>query len=609
MPNSSNPTPELQHFYISEEQSIYLLKADDARKHRAWIRLCKQQLTKLDYSNIELVGKGAYGFVFAGVDKQHNAHVFKFSRLTLPQHIQDRLEEEAFMLSQVIHPNVPPVIKFEHVGKQGILVMARAPGEDLDKLCKRLGALPVGIVVSIARQLAHILHYLHNGRPLVHGDIKPSNLVYDMNTNHLSLIDWGSAVFAQRDGNGNPVNGNVMDLLSSDQQHTNARMGDVYFIGDEQLNGALSSPRFDEQGAAATLYALASGQASRFGSQVIPATSIGLPIELAKTLDGMLSDDPVTRNRAGDYFLKSMAHSHRLHLPELPKPPLQAEIPVWELTRSKDVETVTYSSRKSFLKEHNADDPIAKMDDLQLEKYYRNFMAGMGDTEKGFIAAVGRVGQYSIVGGIAIHWQESGVFIDSNLATYNNEEKPALILAVNNMVTLARGIRRIGVFKACFFNARDTLHLERTDTSQPFKPSPALQLPFEVGDVPSLEDKSRLHSYFEDGRDPDENLELPKEIMTELGWINQIHHTGCIIFEVLPKHMKIHSYLRLLNPRKQAAFRASLDRILSHVDKIQGKGVSGFMKLPYKNTRRFNHIDKKPDFFYPKNPKAVKNEP
>lgn len=604
MPTSQPPTPQLQHFYISEEQSIYLLKADDARKHRAWIRLCKQQLSKLGYKELELVGKGAYGFVFAGIDPQGEAHVFKFSRVTLPQHVQDRLEEEAFMLAQVKHPNVPPAIKFAHAGKQGILVMARAPGEDLEQLCLKRGALPVAMVMNIARQLANILQYLHHGRPLVHGDIKPSNLVYDVKTNHLSLIDWGSAVFAQRDAQGNPVNGNVMDLLSNDQQHTNARMGDVYFIGEEQLNGSLSSTRFDEQGVAATLYAIASGQASRFGSKVITATSIGLPVELAKTLDGMLSENPNQRNKAGDYFLKSMLHSHRLHLPDIEKPPLIEEIPIWELTRARDVETVIYSSRKSFLKEHNTDDPIEKMDDLQLEKYYRNFMAGMGDTEKGFIAAVGRIGQYSIVGGLAIHWRETGVFVDSNLALYRAEEKAALTLAVNNMVTLARGIRRIGVFKACFFNARDTLHLERDDTTQPFHIDPEQQLPFEVGSVPSLEDKSRLHSYFEDGRDPDENLELPSEIINELAWINRIHHTGCIIFEVLPNHMKIHSYLRLLNPRKQAAFRASLDRILSHVDKIQGKGVSGFMKLPYKNTRKFSHIDCKEENFYPRNPKS-----
>lgn len=596
-------TPQLQHFYISEEQSIYLLKANDARKHKAWIRLCKKQLSKLGYSDIEFIGKGTYGFVFAGVNPAGDAHVFKFSRINLPQHIQDRLEEEAFMLSQVKHPNVPGVIKFERVGKQGILVMERAKGEDLEQLCRRLGTLPIAMIMSIARQLANILYYLRTGKPLVHGDIKPSNLVYDIQTQHLSLIDWGSAVFAQHDENNKPVEDNIMALMSSDQQHTNARMGDVYFIGEEQLNGALSSPRFDEQGVAATLYALASGQVSRFGAQVIPPTSIGLPMELARILEGMLSSDPKQRYLAGDYFFKSMCHSHRLHLPELPKSELLSEIPVWVQSREKNVETVSYSSRKSFLREHNIQDPIAKMDDIQLEKYYRNFLAGMGDTEKGFIAAVGRLGQYPIVGGLAIHWRETGVFIDSNLAIYDIKQKRALIIAINNMVTLARGIKRIGVFKACFFNAKDTLHIERASVDSPFVTNANLQLPFEVGDVPTLEDKSRLHSYFEDGKDPDENLELPSEIMEELTRINQIHHTGCIIFEALPNHLKIHSYLKLLNPRKQAAFRASLDRILHYVGKIQGHGVSGFMKLPYKNTRHFTHLERKADYFYPKNPK------
>jgi non-specific serine/threonine protein kinase len=319
----------------------------------------------------------------------------------------------------------------------------------------------------------------------------------------------------------------------------------------------------------------------------------------------MLSDDPQLRNKAGDYFLKSMRHNHKMHLPNLQTSVVKAEIPVWGQPRSKTVETVSYSSRKSFLKEHNNHDPIANIDDVQVDKYYRNFMVGMGDTEKGFIAAVGRLAQYPIVGGLAIHWQATGVYIDSNLATYDPEHKSALILAVNNMVTLARGIKRIGVFKACFFNAKDTLHIERESAEQPFEVTGEMQLPFEVGDVPLLEDKSRLHSYFEDGKDPDENLELPPEIMTELGWINQIHHTGCIIFEALPNHLKIHSYLRLLNPRKQAAFRASLDRIIAHASKIQGHGISGFMKLPYKNTRRFSSLDRKADFFYPKNPKEI----
>lgn len=29
------------------------------------------------------------------------------------------------------------------------------------------------------------------------------------------------------------------------------------------------------------------------------------------------------------------------------------------------------------------------------------------------------------------------------------------------------------------------------------------------------------------------------------------------------------------------------------------------MKLPYKNTRRFTHLERKADHFYPKNPKEI----
>jgi len=40
-----------------------------------------------------------------------------------------------------------------------------------------------------------------------------------------------------------------MDLnVSRILQQTMQRLGDVYFIGDDQLDGKLSSPRFDEQG-------------------------------------------------------------------------------------------------------------------------------------------------------------------------------------------------------------------------------------------------------------------------------------------------------------------------------------------------------------------------
>ncbi len=51
---------KLQHFYIAEEQSIYLLNHKDATKLKKWVELCQQQLKQLGYSNIALLGKGGH---------------------------------------------------------------------------------------------------------------------------------------------------------------------------------------------------------------------------------------------------------------------------------------------------------------------------------------------------------------------------------------------------------------------------------------------------------------------------------------------------------------------------------------------------------------------
>ena len=88
---------KLKHFYIPEEQSVYLLSHKDAQKLKDWLQLCKEQLELLGYRNIDMIGSGAYGFAFAGNTSEQEQLVFKFSRITLPQHIQDRLEEEAYI--------------------------------------------------------------------------------------------------------------------------------------------------------------------------------------------------------------------------------------------------------------------------------------------------------------------------------------------------------------------------------------------------------------------------------------------------------------------------------------------------------------------------------
>jgi len=610
--SSSLPQPEqLQQFYIPEEQSVYLLSHDDARKLKDWVELCTAQLRQMGYADISMIGKGAYGFVFSGRLQLEGAqdieHVFKFTRITLPQHLHDRLEDEAYILEQVEHPRVPGLIAFHRAGSQPILVMERAPGFNLEEVSLREGRLSPRLIIRIADQLADILRNLRrepdNGkRPMVHGDIKPSNLVFDGENENIALIDWGSSVFAQLDANQQFLSPSVMELMSDNLQQTNARLGDVYFIGDEQLYGGLSSPRFDEQGAAATLYAIASGQSCRFGHLAIPATSLGLPIEFARMLDGMLDPDPALRMRAGDYYLKEMPRIGRTVMIDLPEHAPTQLVPIWTRLSDREIDTVVYSSRKTFLRQEGAPETL---NDVQLDRYYKNFMQGMGETEKAFLAAVSRLGRYPVEGGLAVRWEPDGIYVDTSLNLHDPELKTAFTTAVNNMVNLAQAIYRQGIFKSCLFNARDTLHIEREEPDQPFAAPPQMRLPYQVSSAPEVEDRSRVHSYFEDGPDPEEFLVLPQTIITSLEALNSIHHTGMIIFEALPLHLKIHSQYRLLDPEKEDEFRQRLDEILAAVDQITGLGVSGFMKMPYKDARFFPYIERLPERYYPRNPRQV----
>lgn len=607
------PQAPLQQFYIPEEQSVYLLSHHDARKLKDWVALCQAQLTQLGYQGIELIGKGAYGFVFAGCTPSVGVgtnpnYVFKFSRITLPAHLQERLEEEAFMLDQVSHPRIPGLIAYQRSRGQSILVMERAPGLNFEQVSLKQGRLSPRLIVRIAAQLADILMTLRQetgpqSRPVVHGDIKPSNLVYDAEQESVALIDWGSSVFAQLDAQLQFVGANVMELMSDNLQQTNARLGDVYFIGEEQLNGALSSPRFDEQGVAGTLYALASAQSCRFGQRAIPASSLGLPMEFARTLDGMLDPDPQVRRKAGDYFVQSMSRMARVVMIDLPSGVQVPLVPVWGRPAEQEIDTVVYSSRKAFLRETDAQETLNDVNDVQLDRYYKQFMQGMGETEKAFLASVSRLGKYPVVGGLAVRWEREGVYIDSSLNLHDPALKPAFIEAVNNMVHLARAIHRQGVFKSCLFNARQTLHLERASANDAFVSEPNMAISYELSAVPELEDRTRQHSYFEDGPDPEELLVLPESIMRVLQQLNDIHHTGMIIFEALPQHLKIHSYYRLLDPAREYEFRSLLASILASVSQIEGLGVSGFMKMPYKDTRYFAHLEKQPERYYPRDPR------
>ncbi|OPX53931.1 serine/threonine protein kinase, partial [Oceanospirillum multiglobuliferum] len=145
----------------------------------------------------------------------------------------------------------------------------------------------------------------------------------------------------------------------------------------------------------------------------------------------LLDDDPRKRQQAGDYFIREMPRMRHLVFGEDQWPSHKPLVPVWSHQKTVAIDTVVYNSRKTFLREEQQDHYLADVNDVELEKYYKNFMHGMGKTERAFLASISRLGKYPLVGGLGIHWDEKGVHIDSSLNLYEPELQPAFTAAVN----------------------------------------------------------------------------------------------------------------------------------------------------------------------------------
>jgi serine/threonine-protein kinase len=102
---------------------------------------------------------------------------------------------EATVLARLDHPNLPKVSDFFSVGPRDYLVMDYVPGKDLRIMMldakKNNSFLSEAEVLGWANQLADALTYLHSQTPpLVHRDVKPSNLKITPNS-LLKLVDFG----------------------------------------------------------------------------------------------------------------------------------------------------------------------------------------------------------------------------------------------------------------------------------------------------------------------------------------------------------------------------------------------------------------------------------
>ncbi len=143
-------------------------------------------------------------------------------------------EREARVLATIDHPLVPRYI--EHFEEDGALylVMDRVEGETLEALRKREGALPEAEVRRFLACADRALTYLHGrGSPVVHRDVKPSNVVRRADGSYV-LVDFGAVSEQLRRGSSTIVG--TMGYMAPEQlQGRGLPASDVYAVGATAL--------------------------------------------------------------------------------------------------------------------------------------------------------------------------------------------------------------------------------------------------------------------------------------------------------------------------------------------------------------------------------------
>lgn len=135
----------------------------------------------------DVIGTGKYGQVclYRRTDGTHC--------VVKTQTVHTRFEQEAKCLSMCNHPNIVPFLAHRIIGDDSQLAMARCPGVELyEYIVSQEDDIPLNTAQHIVRQLLSTIAYLHEIH-IMHRDIKPENIVFDSQTNQITLIDFGFA--------------------------------------------------------------------------------------------------------------------------------------------------------------------------------------------------------------------------------------------------------------------------------------------------------------------------------------------------------------------------------------------------------------------------------
>ncbi|HLD00704.1 MAG TPA: protein kinase [Candidatus Nanoarchaeia archaeon] len=191
------------------------------------------------YRFLEKIAEGGFGPTFKAEHVESGLPVcVKVGHQISPQHEQV-LRDEARAIWDLRHYGIPVMRDMFKTDDQGLfLVMSYIPGPTLEKVVQKAGnGLDPEHVAWITERTLNVLMYLHY-HGVVHGDVKPQNIIIQPEKHELVLVDYGLSAIRP-------------EAKAGSKGHTEL------FSSPEQLKGLTILPQSDFYSLAMTMiYAL-----------------------------------------------------------------------------------------------------------------------------------------------------------------------------------------------------------------------------------------------------------------------------------------------------------------------------------------------------------------
>ncbi len=220
------------------------------------------------------------------------------------QRLGQSLRNEAQLVQILSHPNIVAVHDLLEGDQENppSLVLEYVPGSTLESFLKAGKPLPIDFVLPLVLQVGQALEHAHS-MGVVHGDVKPANILVSDATEQAKLFDFG-----------------IASSLAHEAHASRRPMGTPRYVAPEILLGQPADPRSDLFSLTVVLYEMLTGhspfrgetseeitqQIARGTADLSDQVLAEVPEVLVPVLRKGLARDPAARFQSATEFLEAI---------------------------------------------------------------------------------------------------------------------------------------------------------------------------------------------------------------------------------------------------------------------------------------------------------------